>query len=414
MKTVDSMRLLLVIPVIDSYRAFFGELCSELNANDAQVHVACSIEAMMEQNAGGRDPCVHFHPLRLPRGMNPIAHLKAAGELDALVSQLRPDIVDAHFSAAIFTTALARRSSWPVTLGTFQGLSFPLVNGLKGRLLRTAESWAAGRFDTVCVLTQDDCERLNEAAPGAMVKVPSSSGFGCDLENLSLERVSVSDRQSLRKRLRVKPDDRVFIFVGRFAAFKGFDLTVRTFLQIAGSDPRLRLLLLGGPDPLHPSGLTSAEDRARKNCPQIIDVGWTTDVASHLAISDVLVFPSRREGMPVCLMEALAMGVPVITRASRGCRDVVRHGRDGLVLRDCTANNLGVAMKRLAQDDGLRARFSAEALAGRQRFDRRIFIREQIDLYRRQLFLKQRARLGKDPTMHCRFWKRRSGWTSRF
>jgi glycosyltransferase involved in cell wall biosynthesis len=157
---------------------------------------------------------------------------------------------------------------------------------------------------------------------------------------------------------------------------------VRTFLQIAGNDPRLRLLLLGAPDPLHPSGLTSAEDRARKNCPKILDVGWTADVASYLAISDVVVFPSLREGMPVCLMEALAMGVPVITRASRGCRDVVRHGRDGLVLHDCTADSLGRAMKRLAQDDGLRGRFSAEALAGRQRFDRRIFIREQIDLYR--------------------------------
>jgi glycosyltransferase involved in cell wall biosynthesis len=396
------MRFLLVIPNINSYRAFLGELCSELNANYAQVHLACSIEGMMGQNASGQDSCVHFHPLRLPRGMNPIAHLKAARELDALVSQLRPDIIDAHFSAAIFTTALARRSSWPVTLGTFHGLSFPLVNGIKGRLLRTAESWAAGRFDSVCVLTQDDRKRLHEVAPGATVKVPYSSGVGCDLHNLSLDRVPASERQSLRKRLRIEPDDRVFIFVGRFVAFKGFDLTVRTFLQIAETDPQLRLLLVGARDPVHPSGLTSAEDRARKNCPQIIDVGWTADVASYLAISDVLVFPSRREGMPVCLMGALAMGVPVITCASRGCRDVVRHGRDGLVLRDCTADTLGTAMKRLAQDDGLRARFSAEALAGRQRFDRRIFIREQIDLYRQHAACMS-PRLGGSPMAPAQF-----------
>jgi glycosyltransferase involved in cell wall biosynthesis len=144
------------------------------------VHVACVNEALVGPKYPTLDPCVHFHPLKLPRGMNPIDHLKAARELDSLVSQLRPDIVDAHFSAAIFSTALARRRTWP-----------------------------------------------------------------------------------------------------------------------------------------------AAEDHAYKNCAQIIDAGYTDDVASYLAISDAMVFPSQREGMPVCLMEALAMGVPVITRASRGCRDVV-------------------------------------------------------------------------------------------
>jgi glycosyltransferase involved in cell wall biosynthesis len=383
MKTVDSMCLLLVIPRIASYRAFFNELCLELNASGAQVHVACSMEAIEAQkNASVPDSCVHFHPLRLPRGMNPIGHQRAARELNALVARLRPNIVHAHFSAAIFTTALARRSTWPVTLGTFHGISFPLATGLTSRLLRTAESWAASRFDSVWVLTQGDREELNEAARDAVVKVSPSAGLGCDLEQFKRDGVSIAERQVLRERLRIEPGHRVFIFVGRFVAFKGFDLTVRTFLQIARTDPQLRLLLVGARDRLHPSGLTSSEDSARKNCPQIIDVGFQAEVASYLAISDVMVFPSHREGMPVCLMEALAMGVPVITSASRGCRDVVRHERNGLVLQDCTADTLGAAMKRLARDDGLRGRLSAEALAGRQCFDRRIFVREQINVYR--------------------------------
>jgi glycosyltransferase involved in cell wall biosynthesis len=133
----------------------------------------------------------------------------------------------------------------------------------------------------------------------------------------------VAQRKALRERLGIEPGHLVFIFAGRFVAFKGFDLTVRTFLQIAGTNPELRLLFVGAFDPLHPSGLTPAEDHAYKNCAQIIDAGYTDDVASYLAISDAMVFPSQPEGMPVCLMEALAMGVPVVTRASRGCRDVV-------------------------------------------------------------------------------------------
>src|SRR6516225_3997919 len=107
MKITDHMRLLLVVPRIASYRAFLHELCFALNANGTEIHVACSMEAInLQKSAATQDSCVHFHPLDLPRGMHPIEHKRAARQLDALVSELKPDIVDAHFSAAIFTTAL--------------------------------------------------------------------------------------------------------------------------------------------------------------------------------------------------------------------------------------------------------------------------------------------------------------------
>src|SRR6185436_12163595 len=89
----------------------------------------------------------------------------------------------------------------------------------------------------------------------------------------------------------------------------------------------------------------------------------------------------QREGMPVCLMESLAMGVPAITRDARGCRDVVRDGVDGFVLRDCTVANLAEAIRRIADSPELQRKMSAQALAGRARFDRGHFIREQKEIY---------------------------------
>lgn len=374
------MRLLLVLPNIVSYRAFFGELGSRLSSEGVEVHVACSREALWGEAPDTGNSCVRFHPLSLPRGMNPLGHLKAARQLAALVSRLRPDVVHSHFSTTIFATALARRAAWPPTLGTFHGVSFPLVDGIKGRLLRFAESWAARRLDTAWVLTEDDRRRLNQSAPKAVVRVQRSCGVGCDLEKFHPARIAPAEREALRAVLGIAPGDCVFAFVGRFVAFKGFDLTVRTFLEIAETGPRLKLLLVGMSDPLHPSGLTAEEEQARRRCSQIIDAGFQKDVRPYLAVASAVVFPSRREGMPVCLMEALAMGVPVITRDSRGCREVVRHGIDGFVLRDGAA--LGEAMRRMARDDALRARLAEAALAGRARFDRRIFIREQSEIYR--------------------------------
>src|SRR4029434_4482626 len=86
---------------------------------------------------------VELHHIELPRGMNPYAHLRAARALNQLVELLQPDIVHAHFSAAIFTTALARTSRWPVAHATFHGVSFLAIRGWKAALLREMETWAA-------------------------------------------------------------------------------------------------------------------------------------------------------------------------------------------------------------------------------------------------------------------------------
>jgi glycosyltransferase involved in cell wall biosynthesis len=105
-----------------------------------------------------------------------------------------------------------------------------------------------------------------------------------------------------------------------------------------------------------------------------------------------MVFPSRREGMSVCLMEALATGLPAITADTRGCREVVRDGIDGRVIREPTVDNFLAAMKHAAEDGGQRRKWSAQALAGRDRFDRRRFIAEQKKIYQDGVAARHGAR----------------------
>jgi glycosyltransferase involved in cell wall biosynthesis len=315
------------------------------------------------------------HDIQFARGMNPARHAQASRALAQLVRALEPDLVHAHFSAAIFTTALAHSSAWPTTMATFHGLSFPAQRGWKAAVLRQVETWAARQFDAVWVLTDDDRDRLRAASSTIRVETLSSFGVGCNLAKF--EPPSSAAKSERRGELGFREQDRVFAFVGRFVDFKGFALTARAFLRLAEEDSSARLLLIGARDPLHPTGLTPAEERALWNSTRMLDTGFRRDVHRYLVAADALVFPSSREGMPVCAMEALAMGVPVITRASRGCRHVVRDGIDGLVLEDCSAENLRAAMRGLTGDPALRDRLSQNAIAGRDRFARRHFIEEQ-------------------------------------
>lgn len=374
------MRLLIVIPNIVSYRAFLSELCTDLVANGHEIHVACSAtekwgSSVIEPEQTG----VRFHSIEFARGMNPLHHALAARKLRRLVRTIRPDLIHAHFSAAMFTTALAHTREWPMTLGTFHGISYPARKGFSGLLIRTAELSAAARFDEICVLTRDDEESLREKIPKLAVRTLSSAGLGCDLERFS--PFPASRRETVRTELGFSPEQCVFVFVGRFVLFKGFGEVVRAFLKIGPTHPNARLLVVGIRDSLHPTGLSEEDEKAMAACPQITDVGFQNDVRPYIAASDVMVFPSVREGMPVCLMEALAMGVPAITRDSRGCREVVRDGEDGYVLKECDVTHLAEKMTQLADDAPLRARLAAEALAGRDRFSRGHFIAAQSKIY---------------------------------
>jgi glycosyltransferase involved in cell wall biosynthesis len=387
------MRVLFVIPNIISFRDFLGRLAARMNADGDEVHLACNSDMLWGNDPAAPDPeGVRRHCIEFPRGMNPLQHFKAARQLRSLVASIRPDLIHAHFSAAIFTAALARTRDWPWSIATFHGLSFPARSGVVGGIIRFAETFSARRFDEVCVLTDDDTAALREAVPGVRVGTLPSCGLGCDLAEFS--PATASAREARRTALGFGAEHCVFVFVGRFVAFKGFDATVRAFLRLAAHHPHVRLLLVGMRDPLHPDGLSATEKQALAACPQVVDAGFQKDVESYLAAADVMVFPSAREGVPVCLMEALAMGIPAITRDSRGCRDVVRDGVDGFVLGECGEVPLSRAMQRLADDPALRARLSAQALAGRDRFSRGHFIAAQRAVYAARAAAAGRVKVG--------------------
>jgi glycosyltransferase involved in cell wall biosynthesis len=386
-------RVLYVVPNQASYKCFLSELGRALFWEGGEVHCAGSDAALFGEDREGGSPCrleddVRFHRVEIPRGLNPLGHLRAARDLRRLVRRLRPSLVHAHFSAAIFTTALAKSRGWPPVFGTFHGLSFPQRGGALAHCLRWAEAWSAAQLDTVFVLTEDDRDSLVAAAPNAVVERLESLGVGCDLARFNRARFGDGELAQRRQELGLKGGECVFAFVGRWTDFKGFGRVVRAFLRVFEEVPQARLLLVGGGDPIYSDGLTPTERLALERNPAVIRLGQQREVAKYLAVSDAFVFPSRREGVPVCVMEALAMGVPVLTMDSRGCRDAVRDGVDGEVLADGSEMDFGARlagrMLELCRKPELRADYGARALEGRERLSRGRFVTEQLGFYRRQ------------------------------
>jgi len=379
------MKLLFVIPSITNYFTFLEDLTHELILRNHEVHLATSRKHIARIDAYRRGIECEVHHIDFPRALAPFKHISAGRQVNALVQEIKPDLINIHFSAALFTTMLGKKDDWPASTGTIHGLGSPLIKGWRKYAISQAERWSSERVDEVFVLTQDDKDYLEEKAPKATVNVLNSFGMGCDLERFDPDRVSEETKQSIREENGVRQDDFVFIFIGRQTHFKGFDKVVLSFLKLKEKHSHIKLLLIGEKDRIHPTSRQQRFEKALKEDRDIVRVGWKENVQDYLAIADLNVFPSEREGLPVNLMESLSMGVPVITINSRGCKEVVRNNVDGLVLTDYNVDHLSAAMERLLVDRKELNKLAENALKGRDRFSRKHFIIDQLTTYERLL-----------------------------
>lgn len=374
------MRLLFVIPSITNYFTFLEDLANELISMGNEVHLATSRQHIARIDSYRRGIECTVHHIDFPRALSPIKHISAARQVDKLVQELEPDLINIHFSAALFTTMLGKKSNWPKSIGTIHGLGSPLISGWRKYAVSRAEKWSAERANEIFVLTDDDKEYLSEKAAKANVSKLNSFGMGCDIDRFDPNSVSTETKQGLRSEYGIKEDDFVFIFIGRQTYFKGFDKVVLAFLNLEAHHKNIKLLLIGEKDRIHPSSRKPGFESQLTASKNIIRVGWKENVQDFLSISQVNVFPSEREGLPVNLMESLAMGVPVITSNSRGCREVVRHEVDGVILENNNLSELTKEMESLLEDKARLEKFSSAALEGRDRFSRKHFILDQLEI----------------------------------
>lgn len=156
----------------------------------------------------------------------------------------------------------------------------------------------------------------------------------------------------LKKEYHITESDTVFGFVGRLAGDKGINELVEAFENILKQNKNCKLLLVGmfeeDLDPLQPKTIT-----AIKNNSNIIHAGFQKDIRPFLAIMDIFVFPSYREGFGVSIMEAQAMGVPVISSDITGCNEIIKEGYNGLLIPPRSLPRLQQAMEQLCDDPKL-------------------------------------------------------------
>lgn len=173
-----------------------------------------------------------------------------------------------------------------------------------------------------------------------------------------------------------------FLFIGRMLADKGVRELAGAARILKGRAVPFRLTLIGDLDSGNPSAIEAHKIAEWEQEGLLTWAGRQVDVRPYIAAADAIVLPSYREGMPRALLEAAAMGRPMVATDVPGCRDVVKHGRTGLLCEARNPRALAEAMERMAYLDaparmvmGAAARELAET-----RFDATLIVRQYLDL----------------------------------
>lgn len=183
-----------------------------------------------------------------------------------------------------------------------------------------------------------------------------------------------SARQLTRSELGLPEASRVVLWVGRLDPIKGLDVLIEAFSRIdRGMDTHL-LIVGGGPLRQH----IERQVESSKLTDRVHLLGSRNDVPRLLKSCDVFAFPSRTEGLPNALLEAMAAGIAIVTTDAPGCRDLIEHDRTGLLVPRDDTQALFAALMTLLHDAALRVRLGAAAASD---VDRRWNARAMYDAY---------------------------------
>ncbi|HEY1608332.1 MAG TPA: glycosyltransferase family 4 protein, partial [Paraburkholderia sp.] len=171
-----------------------------------------------------------------------------------------------------------------------------------------------------------------------------------------------------------------FVLIGRLLWDKGVGEYVEAARRLRARFPQARFQLLGPVGVENPSAISRDEVAAWEREGVIHYLGETADVRPYIADADCVVLPSYREGVPRTLMEAGAMGRPVVATDVPGCREVVAHRENGLLCEVRDAASLEAALAAMLEMSADERRAMGER--GRKKIEKEFDERAVVQRYR--------------------------------
>lgn len=302
--------------------------------------------------------------VEMTRAITPFQDLKALVRLYKFFKQEKPLIVHTHTpKAGIVGMMAGKLAGVPIRLHTVAGLPLLETKGNKRKILDGVETFTyklATRVFPNSFELKNIILDLGYATPQKLKVLGKGSSNGIDTTYFDPSNFTQKDKLKLKSKLGISEEDFIFIFVGRLVSEKGINELVLSFIDLQKSKPDISLLLVG-PFEQELDPLTPEVFQFIRSHPKIFTTGYQQDVRAYFSISDVLTFPSYREGFPNVVMQANAMGLPAIVSNINGCNEIIEEGINGMIIPVKNRHALLTSMREIIENRVLRSKLAQNA-----------------------------------------------------
>jgi glycosyltransferase involved in cell wall biosynthesis len=314
------------------------------------------------------------------RSLNPWSEFQVLMALTSLYRHESPDIVH-HFTikCVIYGSIAARMTGVLARVNAVAGLGYVFTNnGLCARMLRPLVKAilrlaVCGKRAKLILQNPDDVKEFLDYGliTTEQVRLIRSSG-------VNTKRFRPVDQQ--------KSDGIRVLLATRLLWDKGIMEYMEAARILKQKDKSIDFLLAGAPDSGNPASVSENDVLKWREEGTVIPLGHVENMEHLLSTVDLVALPTYREGTPRILLEAAAMGLPIVATDVPGCREIVSHGENGLLVPPKDSVALAKAIKLLADDPDKRHQMGK---VGRKKvlaeFDESIVIEETLSVYKELL-----------------------------
>lgn len=270
----------------------------------------------------------------MTRKITPIQDLRCLISLIKIFRKEKPDIVHTHTPKAGLLGMLAAKICGVKTrIHTVAGLPLMAERGFKYRLLKFIERLTYACANQVWPNSPSLLKFIRQekmCRPSKLKIIAKGSTNGINLNRFNPAVLDEMIMDEVSEQINASEEDTYLLCIGRLVADKGIAELVKVFTKLQNTHDNLMLIVVGEfeeeLDPLPAETLHEI-----KTNPNIIHVSWTNHVEYFMNQADFFVFPSHREGFPNVLLQAGAMGLPIICSDITGNVDIVTNNQTGLI-----------------------------------------------------------------------------------
>lgn len=307
------------------------------------------------------------YAVEMERRITPLKDLQTIYQIRKVLRKLRPQLVDAHTpKGGLIGMIGAWLARVPVRVYHMHGLPMLTATGYKYWALYLTEKVSCLLADRI-ICVSDSLRHVaidkKLCSPEKIITLHHGSISGVDANlRFNPEQIIAQERLAIRTQYNIPSDAMVIGFVGRVVPDKGIYDLIKAWQILREEYSQLHLLIVGGRESHTP--LKSYVDRIIQEDERIHLTGHVENVPPLYSIMDIFVFPSYREGFGLSVIEANAMGKPVVVNRIPGCINAVIDGVTGTLVPAYDVQALTETIQKYLEQPELRYKHGK---AGRER-----------------------------------------------